>query len=65
MKLTELVEEESGRSAPRRIFSRLFGGGSSNAALPARSESGTATTPADSEFISGKMTGAESMSEKM
>ena len=34
---TELVEEETGRSAPRRIFSRLFGGGG-NAALPARSE---------------------------
>jgi hypothetical protein len=65
---TELVEEESGRSAPRRIFSRLFGGGSggnNNAALPARSESGTATPPADSEFVSGKMTGAESMSDKM
>lgn len=28
---TELVEEESGRSAPRRIFSRLFGGGGNNA----------------------------------
>ena len=26
---TELVEEEGGRSAPRRIFSRLFGGGGS------------------------------------
>lgn len=33
---TELVEEESGRSAPRRIFSRLFGGnsGAATAALP-------------------------------
>ena len=62
---TELVEEESGRSAPRRIFSRLFGGGNNNNALPARSESGTATPPADSEFISGKMTGAEAAAEKM
>jgi hypothetical protein len=34
---TELVEEETGRSAPRRIFSRLFGGGGANA-LPGRSE---------------------------
>lgn len=31
---TELVDEEGGRSAPRRIFSRLFGGGGNNAALP-------------------------------
>jgi citrate synthase len=34
---TEIVEEENGRSAPRRIFSRLFGGGgasASTAALP-------------------------------
>jgi hypothetical protein len=40
---TEIMEEESGRSAPRRIFSRLFGGGGSgagNAALPARSDEG-------------------------
>lgn len=38
---TELMEEESGRSAPRRIFSRLFGGGSGVAnALPQRSEAG-------------------------
>ena len=35
---TELMEEESGRSAPRRIFSRLFGGGSSGPALPQRGE---------------------------
>ncbi len=32
---TELVEEENGRSAPRRIFSRLFGGGGAGL-LPAR-----------------------------
>jgi len=38
---TELVEEEGGRSAPRRIFSRLFGGGGSNTqSLPSRSEDG-------------------------
>jgi hypothetical protein len=35
---TELMEEESGRSAPRRIFSRLFGGGASGPALPQRGE---------------------------
>jgi cell division protein FtsB len=59
---TELMEEESGRSAPRRIFSRLFGGGgsSNNQALPARAEAPTtASHPADSEFISGKATVAE------
>jgi hypothetical protein len=35
---TELAEEEAGRQAPKRIFSRLFGGGGSSAtaALPAR-----------------------------
>ena len=33
----ELVEEEAGRSAPKRIFARLFGGGGNNqAALPSR-----------------------------
>ena len=32
----ELAEEEAGRAAPKRIFARLFGGGSSQAALPAR-----------------------------
>ncbi|MGV3533842.1 MAG: hypothetical protein ACO1QR_15850 [Chthoniobacteraceae bacterium] len=41
---TELMEEESGRSAPRRIFSRLFGGGGVNQqgqqALPGRGEEG-------------------------
>jgi hypothetical protein len=31
----ELAEEESGRSAPKRIFQRLFGGGAQNA-LPSR-----------------------------
>ncbi len=31
----ELAEEEAGRAAPKRIFARLFGGGS-QAALPAR-----------------------------
>ena len=39
---TEIVEEENGRSAPRRIFSRLFGGGSTGAqALPARGDDAT------------------------
>ena len=33
----ELAEEEAGRSAPKRIFARLFGGGG-NAALPARGD---------------------------
>ncbi len=44
---TELMEEESGRSAPRRIFSRLFGGGSSGPALPQRS--GENSHPNDTE----------------
>jgi len=35
----ELAEEEAGRSAPKRLFSRLFGGGGTAAvALPAREE---------------------------
>lgn len=36
----ELSEEEAGRSAPKRLFSRLFGGGSAGA-LPSRDESKT------------------------
>lgn len=32
----ELAEEETGKSAPKRIFARLFGGGSAQGALPAR-----------------------------
>lgn len=34
----ELAEEESGKKAPKRIFSRLFGGGTSHPALPARDD---------------------------
>ena len=34
----ELSEEESGRSQPKRIFSRLFGGGGTTAALPAKED---------------------------
>jgi hypothetical protein len=36
----ELAEEESGKSAPKRIFARLFGGGANgaNAALPSRED---------------------------
>jgi predicted phage tail protein len=34
----ELAEEEAGRSAPKRLFSRLFGGGQATHALPAREE---------------------------
>lgn len=37
----ELAEEETGKSAPKRMFARLFGGGSGNSgthALPARDE---------------------------
>ena len=34
----ELAEEEAGRSAPKRLFSRLFGGGSPTVALPGRSD---------------------------
>lgn len=54
---TELMEEESGRSAPRRIFSRLFGGGGVNQqgqqALPGRGEEGR--HPSDGfESTSGK-----------
>lgn len=37
----ELSEEEAGRSAPKRIFARLFGGGG-NVALPARADSAQA-----------------------
>jgi hypothetical protein len=44
----ELAEEESGRSAPKRLFSRLFGGSSGTAALPAaRSDDGKTTVESD------------------
>ena len=36
----ELAEEESGRSAPKRIFQRLFGGSTTQNALPARESGG-------------------------
>jgi hypothetical protein len=42
---TELVEEESGKSAPKRIFARFFGGEPARA-LPAR-EDGAKHTEAD------------------
>jgi predicted phage tail protein len=35
---SELAEEEAGRSAPKRLFSRLFGGGANQMALPAGHE---------------------------
>ena len=35
----ELAEEEAGRSAPKRLFSRLFGGGTPAVALPGRDDS--------------------------
>lgn len=41
----ELAEEEAGRSAPKRLFSRLFGGSTPAAALPGRDDS----KPVDSE----------------
>jgi hypothetical protein len=37
---SELVEEESGKSAPKRIFARLFGGATPAMALQNRDESG-------------------------
>jgi len=41
----ELAEEEAGRQAPKRIFARLFGGGStSTAALPGRDSNGSHVT---------------------
>lgn len=43
----ELAEEEAGRSAPKRLFSRLFGGGGNTAALPSRDESKTVTETAN------------------
>jgi hypothetical protein len=51
---TELMEEENGRSAPRRIFSRLFGGGSAGGAtaLPQRGEANS--HPPDSEIPTAK-----------
>ena len=42
----ELAEEEAGRSAPKRIFARLFGG-SGNAALPARGEGAQAVVESE------------------
>ena len=43
----ELAEEEAGRSAPKRLFSRLFGGGAPTVALPGRS--GDSKSSVDSE----------------
>jgi hypothetical protein len=37
---SELVEEESGKSAPKRIFARLFGGATPAMALQNRDETG-------------------------
>jgi cell division protein FtsB len=42
----ELAEEEAGRSAPKRLFSRLFGGGAAVGALPGRDDG---KSPSDSE----------------
>ncbi len=42
----ELAEEEAGRSAPKRLFTRLFGGGSP-AALPGRDEAKPAVETAN------------------
>ena len=42
----ELSEEEAGRSAPKRIFARLFGGGG-NPALPARGDGAQAVVEAE------------------
>ena len=42
----ELAEEEAGRSAPKRIFARLFGG-SGNTALPARGEGAQAVVESE------------------
>jgi cell division protein FtsB len=36
---SELVDEESGKRTPKKIFARLFGGGAEKVALPAREES--------------------------
>lgn len=51
---SELVEEESGKSAPKRIFARLFGGGTSEkVALPARSEDGAKHAHTESDVRAG------------
>jgi hypothetical protein len=42
----ELSEEEAGKAAPKRIFARLFGGGSTQQALPAR-ENGNHSSDSD------------------
>lgn len=49
---TELVEEESGRSTPKRIFARIFGGGGEKMALPAR-EDGAAKPVAETDPRAG------------
>jgi cell division protein FtsB len=43
----ELAEEEAGRSAPKRLFTRLFGGGTPSVALPGRGDDSKPTV--DSE----------------
>lgn len=66
---TELMEEESGRSAPRRIFSRLFGGGGTGTqALPGRPEDGKAGSENDIQPINVQtakpMNSSDHMAEK-
>ncbi len=48
----ELAEEEAGKSAPKRIFARLFGGG--GAALPGRSDGSQAVVEAETAKANGE-----------
>lgn len=60
---TELMEEESGRSAPRRIFSRLFGGGGAGpTALTQRGEQNS--HPGDTEIPMGKGVATDAVESK-
>jgi hypothetical protein len=43
----DLSEEEAGKSQSKRLFSRLFGGGSSTVALPVRGEDGKSGMDSD------------------
>lgn len=62
---TELMEEEGGRSAPRRIFSRLFGGGGNTTALPQRSAGEGAPHGEPEPMAMGKGTVTSAESEKL
>ncbi len=48
----DLAEEETGKSSPKRIFARLFGGSGTTAALPGRETTGNGAHEAEPAKVS-------------